>query len=77
MSSPQSIKSPDELWALIYGEVGRDFDSGALERRLAEVMALAESVAVIKAPEKHAAIVFCQEHRCPTKIAAQINKSKE
>ena len=31
--SPQSIKSPDELWALIYGKWAESFDSGALERR--------------------------------------------
>ena len=77
--SPQSIKSPDELWALIYGKWAESFDSGALERRRAEVMALAESVAAsIKAPEKlFAAIASAKSTDALTKIAAQINKSKE
>jgi hypothetical protein len=77
--SPQSIKSPDELWALIYGKWAESFDSGALERRRAEVMTLAESVAAsIKAPEKlFAAITSAKSTDALTKIAAQINKSKE
>ena len=75
--SPQSIKSPDELWALIYGKWAESFDSGALERRRAEVKALAEG-AVVKAPEKlYAAIAAAKSTDALNKIAAQINKTKE
>lgn len=81
VASPQSIKSPEELWALLYGKWAESFDAGALERRRAEVMALAETyakTAELKAPEKlFAAVAGAKSIDALAKIAAQISKAKE
>ena len=40
--SPMKCGSPDELWAVLWGKWSESFDSGALERKRAEVLALAQ-----------------------------------
>ena len=76
VSSPQSIKSPDELWALLYSRWAESFDPGALERRREEVLALAQAnAAAFKAPEKlFAAVAAAKSMGDLNKIAAQIKK---
>ena len=76
VSSPQSIKSPDELWALLYSRWAESFDPGALDRRREEVMALAQAnAAAFKAPEKlFAAVAAAKSMGDLNKIAAQIKK---
>lgn len=74
--SPQSIKSPAELWALLCDQWAESFDTGALERRREEVMALAQAnAAAFKAPEKlFAAVAAAKSVSELNKIAAQIKK---
>lgn len=74
--SPQSLKSPEELWALIYTRWAESYDAGALDRRREEVMTLAQAnAAAFKAPEKlFAAIAGAKSLDALAKIAAQIKK---
>jgi hypothetical protein len=41
--SPMKCSSPDELWAVLWSKWSESFDSGALERKRAEVLALAQA----------------------------------
>jgi hypothetical protein len=41
--SPMKCGSPEELWAVLWGKWSESFDSGALERKRAEVLALAQA----------------------------------
>lgn len=77
LKSPQTVQSPEELWALLYGRWAESFDSGALERRRADVAALAERAAV-KSPEKlQAAIAAARSIAELEKIAAALKPKEE